>query len=355
MVLIPAHDEEAVLGTTLDSLDAQTRRPDRVLVIADNCTDATVDIARASGADVFATVGNVEKKAGALNQILARLLPQIDVHDVIMVMDADSVITNDFLATALGRLEDEPDLMAVGGVFNGEAGGGIVGQLQRNEFSRYQRYISRRKGKVFVLTGTASIIRGYALEAVAEARGSLIPGHHGQVYDTLALTEDNELTLALKSLGARMVSPRECQVITEIMPDLRALWRQRSRWQRGALENIGAYRLTRTTAPYWRQQVGIGYGTIALNAYLLLMLITLLAADGFEMVWFWAIIGCIFIVERIVTVAAQGWRGILLAAPLVIEIGYDLIIQAVYVKSLIDIATGRKSGWNTVVREAAPQ
>ncbi len=45
----------------------------------------------------------------------------------------------------------------------------------------------------------------------------------------------------------------------------------------------------------------------------------------------------------------------LLAAPLVIEIGYDLIIQAVYVKSLIDIATGRESGWNTVVREVAPQ
>src|SRR6185312_6205369 len=101
--------------------------------------------------DVFATVGNVEKKAGALNQVLARLLPQTDVHDVIMVMDADSVITTDFLATALGRLEDEPDLMAVGGVFNGEPGGGIIGQLQRNEFSRYQRYISRRKGKVFVL------------------------------------------------------------------------------------------------------------------------------------------------------------------------------------------------------------
>ncbi|HVK35924.1 MAG TPA: glycosyltransferase family 2 protein, partial [Microlunatus sp.] len=180
-------------------------------------------------------------------------------------------------------------------------------------------------------------------------------GHHGQVYDTLALTEDNELTLALKTLGAKMVSPRECQVITEIMPDLRALWRQRSRWQRGALENIGAYGLTRTTALYWRQQLGIGYGTIALNAYLLLMLITVLAADGFQMLWFWTIIGCIFIVERIVTVVAQGWRGVLLAAPLVIEIGYDLLIQAVYVKSLIDIATGRKSGWNTVVREAAPQ
>ena len=54
---------------------------------------------------------------------------------------------------------------------------------------------------MFVLTGTASVIRGYALRAVAEARGSLIPGPPGKVYDTLALTEDNELTLALKTLG----------------------------------------------------------------------------------------------------------------------------------------------------------
>ena len=79
-----------------------------------------------------------------------------------------------------------------------------------------------------------------------------------------------------------MISPMQCRVVTEVMPTLRALWRQRMRWQRGALENIGAYGLTRTTLRYWLQQLGIGYGTIALNAYLLLMLITLLAADSFR-------------------------------------------------------------------------
>ena len=67
---MPAHDEEAVLGRTLDSLASQTRRPDRVLVIADNCTDGTVDVARAHGVEVVETVGNTEKKAGALNQQL---------------------------------------------------------------------------------------------------------------------------------------------------------------------------------------------------------------------------------------------------------------------------------------------
>lgn len=354
-VLMPAHNEELIIERSLASLWNQTRRPDRVVVVADNCTDATAEIADAAGAEVFFTEGNVEKKAGALNQALARLLPQVERTDVIMVMDADTLIVPGFLAAALGRLEQDPDLIAVGGVFNGEPGGGLIGQLQRNEFSRYQRYVSRRKGRVFVLTGTASVFRGYALAAVAEARGSLVPGRHDQVYDTLALTEDNELTLALKSLGARMVSPRECQVITEIMPNLRALWRQRSRWQRGALENIGAYGLTRTTARYWGQQLGIGYGTIALAAYLILILITFLAADGFESSWFWVLIACIFVVERVATVTVQGWRGVLLALPLVIELGYSVILQAVYVKSLVDIATRTKPGWNTVVREGSSQ
>jgi len=175
-VLIPAHDEEAVLGVTLDSLAAQTRRPDRVLVIADNCTDATVEVARSRGVDVVETVGNTEKKAGALNQQLARVLPTAGLSDVVLVMDADSTITPDFLEVALGLLEEDQDLIAVGGLFYGEGGGGLIGQFQRNEYTRYQRIVARKLNRVFVLTGTASVIRSYALRAVADAREMLIPG-----------------------------------------------------------------------------------------------------------------------------------------------------------------------------------
>jgi glycosyltransferase involved in cell wall biosynthesis len=63
--LIPAYNEEAVLGPTLESLARKSRPPDRVLVIADNCSDRTVEIARAHGVEVHETVGNTEKKAGA--------------------------------------------------------------------------------------------------------------------------------------------------------------------------------------------------------------------------------------------------------------------------------------------------
>jgi len=349
-VLIPAHDEEAVLGITLDSLAAQTRPPDQVLVIADNCTDATVAVARDRGVQAVETLRNVDKKAGALNQQLARVLPAAEVHDVVMVMDADSTVSREFLEVALGLLEQDPDLMAVGGLFFGEEGGGLLGQLQRNEFARYQRVVARRLNRVFVLTGTASVMRAYALRAVAEARGTLIPGHRGQVYDTLALTEDNELTLALKSLGAKMTSPPQCRVTTEIMTTWRDLWRQRQRWQRGALENIGVYGLTRTTALYWGQQLGLAYGVIALWSYLALMTITLLAAEEIRWSGFWVTIGLIFLLERLVTVWAIGWRGRLLAAPIFIELAYAAYQQVCFVVSSLQIATGRKAGWNYVPR-----
>jgi len=61
-----------------------------------------------------------------------------------------------------------------------------------------------------------------------------------------------------------MISPTECVVTTEIMPTWKNLWIQRLRWQRGAVENLGAYGFTRTTMRYWGQQIGIAYGTIAL-------------------------------------------------------------------------------------------
>jgi cellulose synthase/poly-beta-1,6-N-acetylglucosamine synthase-like glycosyltransferase len=68
-VLVPAHNETLTIGATLESLWGQARRPERVVVVADNCTDDTADVARRGGAEVFTTVGNSEKKAGAFSQL----------------------------------------------------------------------------------------------------------------------------------------------------------------------------------------------------------------------------------------------------------------------------------------------
>jgi cellulose synthase/poly-beta-1,6-N-acetylglucosamine synthase-like glycosyltransferase len=349
-VLIPAHNEEASLPATLASLDAQALRPDRVIVVADNCTDRTAEIARAAGAEVFVTRGNTDKKGGALNQALRTLLPGLGDNDVVMVMDADTKLGGQFLAEAVRRFTDDRALVAVGGLFYGEEGHGLIGQFQRNEYIRYSREIRRRRGRVFVLTGTASVFRPVALRAVADARGTQLPGRHGDVYDTAALTEDNELTIALKSLGALMVSPPECTVETELMPTWRMLWAQRLRWQRGALENLGAYGVTPQTARYWFQQLGIGYSVIALGTYLFLIALMALSMDTWIWFPFWLGLGFWFTLERLVTAWGGGWRARILAACLFPELVFDMFLNVVYLKGIADITAGRKAAWKHLVR-----
>jgi hypothetical protein len=240
--------------------------------------------------------------------------------------------------------------MAVSGLFYGEDGGGLLGQFQRNEYSRYQRVVSRRPERVFVLTGTASVVRSYALRAVAAARGPLIPGPPGEVYDTLAMTEDNELTLALKTLGAKMYAPPQCVVTTEVMTTWRDLWRQRLRWQRGAIENIAVYGLTRATALYWWQQAGLAYGVLAFLSYVLLFLITVLSAETMRWSTFWIVVGLVFVAERLATVWAAGWQARVLAAPIVLELGYALFLQFCFLASIAQIGSGKKADWNYVPR-----
>ena len=352
-VLIPAHNEEVTLPVTLAALGRQTRPPDRIIVIADNCTDRTIEIARELGHEAFETIGNTHKKGGALNQALSGLLPLCGSEDAVLVMDADTSLNERFVETATRLLEQDTELAAVGGVFYGEPGFGLIGQFQRNEYTRYSLQIRARRGRVFVLTGTATMFRSTALKDVAAARSVYIPGRPGQVYDTSALTEDNELTLALKSLGAMMTSPAECTVVTELMPSWRALWRQRQRWQRGALENLGAYGVTRATIRYWGQQVGIGYGAFALNSALLLMLITALSVDQWIWFAFWTVVGAVFLAERVITAWRAGWRGRLLAAALIPELCYDVFLQAVFISCLFDIAVGRTAAWGAPRRTTA--
>ncbi|WP_183092943.1 glycosyltransferase family 2 protein [Nocardioides stalactiti] len=353
-VLIPAHNEEDCLAATLTSLREQSHPPDRIVVVADNCTDATVDVARAAGVEVFETVGNRDKKAGGLNQALAVILPSHGDNDLVMVMDADTTLGPGFLESAARRMAADRALMAVGGLFYGEPGGGLLGIFQRNEYTRYARDLRRRRGMVFVLTGTASVFRPRALRTVAAERGRLIPGVPGQYFDTMALTEDNEITIALKSLGGIVVSPADCTVVTEIMTTWRALWVQRLRWQRGAVENLGAYGLRTQTWRYWIQQLGLGYGVVALSSYLALIVITAISVRDVVVFPFWLGVGAVFAAERVITVWKGGWTARLVAALVLPELCYAMFLAIVYVKGVADITGARTATWHYADQHEPP-
>lgn len=352
-VLIPAHNEEQLIAATIKSLMEQDYKPARIIVVADNCTDKTAEVASALGVEVFPSVNNTDKKAGALNQVLNVILPNHGENDTVMIMDADTVLRQGFIKSAVKHFTDDRGLSAVGGLFFGEDRPGLLAQIQKNEYTRYAREITRRKGLVFVLTGTASIFRARSLRTVAEERGRLLPGTPGQVYDTHALTEDNELTLALKSLGALMTSPPECMVETELMPNLKALWRQRLRWERGAMENIATYGITSTTARYWSQQLGLAYSVFALWSYFLLIVLQIISSDTWVWYPFWIIMALVFIAEKVWTVRKADWKAKALASTLVIELLYDTFLGIIFVKGILDMALRRQAHWGDTPRRTS--
>lgn len=332
--LIPARNEQACLSDTLAALFGQTRRPDRVIVIADNCTDRTEQVARGCGAEVFTTKRNTGKKAGALNQVLNWLLPGMTDNDRLLVQDADTRLAPQFLAAALDVLARKPDVGAVGALFYGEPGYGLLGLFQRNEYLRYSREIYRKHDRVQVLSGTAAVLRPCTLRQVRQARqDGRIPGGNSY-YNPSAWTEDNEITLAIKTVGWKMLSPPKCSVITEIMPTLRRLWKQRVRWQRGALEDLRAYGWTMVTRPYFARQALMGLSVLSLSLYLFYS--AFLAVTGrFSISLPWLAIGLLFVVERVLTVRRGGWRSMALAALLIPELAYDMFQHVVYVTCVV--------------------
>lgn len=94
-ILVPAHDEELLIGKTLASLDRLEYPADRrsVYVIADNCTDRTASIARAAGADVYERTDTANRGKGyALAWAFSRLLAESTRYDAYVVIDADTVV-----------------------------------------------------------------------------------------------------------------------------------------------------------------------------------------------------------------------------------------------------------------------
>ena len=92
VVLVPAHNEEPVIGATLDSLKAALTDNGRILVIADNCSDQTAEIVHGHGVEVLERSDTVNRGKGfALTSGLEAI--EQDAPEVVVIVDADCEVT----------------------------------------------------------------------------------------------------------------------------------------------------------------------------------------------------------------------------------------------------------------------
>ena len=100
MAIIPAHNEEAVVGNLVESLKNQTYNKELydIYVIADNCTDNTARIARDAGAIVYERFDETKKTKGyALDWFLQQKIEENADYDALFIFDADNIVDKDFI------------------------------------------------------------------------------------------------------------------------------------------------------------------------------------------------------------------------------------------------------------------
>jgi cellulose synthase/poly-beta-1,6-N-acetylglucosamine synthase-like glycosyltransferase/peptidoglycan/xylan/chitin deacetylase (PgdA/CDA1 family)/spore germination protein YaaH len=224
-VVVPAHNEEAVIPKTIRSLLA-SRYPDvRVLVIDDGSTDGTAAIV----SSLFQNDDRVQLvsksnggKASALNVGLAMAGTEI-----VVALDADTQFRSDTIFH-LTRPFADPRVAAVAG--NAKVGNrvNLITRWQALEYIISQN-LDRR---AFELLNGISVVPG----AVGAWRRSAVLDVGGFASDTLA--EDADLTIRLARVGYRVRNAPTAIAMTEAPDTVRGFLGQRSRWTLGTLQAV---------------------------------------------------------------------------------------------------------------------
>jgi cellulose synthase/poly-beta-1,6-N-acetylglucosamine synthase-like glycosyltransferase len=341
VVLIPAHNEQDYIAATIEGVQAQTRPADRIVVVPNNC-DADDNTARIAaghfGVDVMELHGITGRKAGALNAALNAVLPTLHDDDLVVCMDADTVIHRELLANAERRFQGDSSLGAVSSNHLINRFGTLIEVLQAMEYERDRRFIGRRKGRYGCMTGMAAMYRVAALRDVKRL--------YGEVYDPDNWTEDWKLTIALKHLRWGMVRPQDCLATTVPVSTVRKLFFQRERWARGYIQTLCQFGLTRWTFIPWAKQVGLIWSVAARVALLYL----LWRVRGHFLAWWCLPVFIILLADSVNTAHKAGWRATLLALAFPVEMFYSWLITAAiasgYWKELTK--TGKNDIWKMV-------
>lgn len=232
-ILIPAHNEELLIRTVLEHVAASAydRASVRVIVVADNCTDATAEIASSiAGVEVWLRRDLTQAgKPHALNWAMARLRRDGN-FDAVVIMDADTFIDPGFLAAMHGAFVD------AGGV--NFAAQGWYSVLNADE--------TWRTCLMAGALGLVHYVRPLAREELglsAGLKGNGMCFSKDLIYEISwrgeSLTEDIEMGLDLiEKLGVRVRFVPGAIVRAQMPASKAASASQRRRWEHGRYEIV---------------------------------------------------------------------------------------------------------------------
>ena len=232
MAIIPAHNEQAVVGSLVESLKKQNYPEELydIYVIADNCTDKTAEVAKKAGAIVYERFDEKHKTKGfALNWFLRQKIDEDAPYDAFCIFDADNIVDANFLKAMNKKLcQGEDVVQGYRDIKNPSdswvTAGYAIFYWTMNRFYHLARY---NLGLSPLINGTGFMVKFDVVKPTG--------------WNTKTLTEDIEFSLKRIIEGKKLGWATDAIVYDEQPVGFKQSWSQRSRWTVGHMQCLKEY------------------------------------------------------------------------------------------------------------------
>ena len=232
MAIIPAHNEEKVVGNLIESLKQQNYPKELydIYVIADNCTDSTAKVAKEAGAIVCERFDPDHRTKGyALQWFLKQKIEENADYDAFFVFDADNIVDKNFIVNMNKKLCQGEDVVQGYRDIKNPTDNWITAGYALFYWTMHRLYHLARYniGLSPLLNGTGFMVRF----DVVKPNG----------WETETLTEDIEFSLKRIIQGKKLGWATDAIVYDEQPTSFKQSWSQRSRWTVGHMQCIKRY------------------------------------------------------------------------------------------------------------------
>ena len=305
-LIVPAHNEAAIIQRTVKSLRAVDWPADRfrVLVVADNCSDNTAAVAREAGAEVLERHDTSLRGKGYALDYAFKSSRAKQWADAVVVVDADAEVSPNLLQAFSSRLEQGAMAVQVHyGVLNPNA--------------------SWRTPLITIAKGAFHIVRSRAREHLGVSCGvrgngwcvthkllELVP------YRAFSLTEDLEYGIDLGLAGIRVWYADEAHSDADMVSGEQVARKQRQRWEDGRFQLIRTKTLPLLAAAFRKRSavcfdlaadlLVLPLSYVALNAIALIGAAALASWwNPVFLIWVWVGAACAL---SLVLYVLRGWQ-----------------------------------------------
>lgn len=230
VVLVCARNEEPVIRLPVKSVLLSKYPADcrEVIVLADNCTDRTADIARAAGATVWEKTEPSHGKGDVLAWGLRKLRAE-RTCDAVAVFDADNICSDGWFDAVNDALQDG-ETVVTGRRRSSNARANVISGW----YTVYWDMMNELSNRVRTNLGLSGKLTGTGFAFLLSALGP-------EGWRTQTMVEDVEFTVQTNLRGGRVAYVPEADYADEQPVTVTYMWRQLRRWATGGWQVVRLY------------------------------------------------------------------------------------------------------------------